>query len=620
MSATIQLQDQKLTILDFKAGVVKERTKVDAMGYWVDADKIRFRFGRPELMGGWQRVIDPSQFGKIFGVPRLLDTVRNKLGQNAALIATNAGAFSSEMSTFFNITPIVSTVSGSNILSTTAGSTNVIVSVSNHGLTTGTIVEVVSAATTIGGNIVINPISSTTATFPVSVINTNSFAINVSSTAAATSAATGGSITIGLCYNAGTTSTEYTTGWGTGPWGGNFGWNQSEGNYPAPLRMWSSDLWGTDMVAVPSNGPLMYWSTSAGISERMTIVTAAPSVNQIVRVASEARHVLLYGTHDVTGKYSPLLIRWCSQEDYTDWAPTALNNAGDYSLPSRGSEIRDVSRVGDKTAILTDHDVYIQSYIGGNDVFGFVLAGEHCGVISRNASIEYAGILYWMSNSGQFYMFNGRVTPLECTVLRFVYDGIDPNNADKIWAGVNSDFNEIIWFYTSKDSPNGENDRYVIYNVLEKTWTIGTMPRNVWQDSGAFEFPIAIDSSPYNVYFQEYGYTADTSTLASNLTGAYIHKADGDVILFANKFSPDFSNLADNTPYSGTLNISLLSRKYPGGAVITKGPYQVTGNSQKISTRMRGREFTIQIQSSTSSNLPWRMGIFRVGMEPDGLR
>jgi hypothetical protein len=618
MSAS--LQDQRLTELNFKVGVIKENTELDATGHWVDADKIRFRFGRPELMGGWQRAIDSSQNGKIFGVPRLLDTLRNRDGQSAAFIGTHQGAFSSELSTFYNITPVVSTVATSNILSTTAGSTKVVVSIAAHGMTDGTLVEVVSAATTIGGNIVLNPISSVTATYPVSVIDSGSFTIDTGVTAAATSAATGGAITLGICYDAGAQNTTFLTGWGYGVWGGNFGWNESAGSFPVPLRLWSADLWGTDIMAVPSKGPLMYWNTSANITQRMTIVTAAPSVNQIVRVASEARHVLLYGTHDVSGSYDPLLIRWCSQEDFTDWTPSGINNAGDYPLPSRGSEIRAVNRVSDKTAILTDSDLYIQSYIGGNDVFGFVAAGEQCGVIARNASIEYRGTLYWMSNNGQFYQYNGRVQPLACTVLRFIYDNLDQNNIDKIYAAVNSTFDEIMWFYPSVDSPDGENDRYVIYNTSERHWTIGSMARTVWEDGGTFNYPLAIGTVPSDLYYQEYGYTADTSALAANLESAYFDTNDGNIIMFANKFTPDFGNLSNNTPYAGTLKISLQARKYPGGTVTTKGPFDVTGTTQKVSTRLRGREFAIQIQSSTSSDLPWRMGQFRMAIEPDGLR
>ena len=618
MSAAFQ--DQKLTELNFGVGVVKEKTRLDAGGFWTDADKIRFRFGRPELMGGWRRIVDQSQASKIFGVPRDLTSVRNKLGQTAAVIATHQGLFSTELSTFYNITPVVSTVSSSNILSTTAGSTKVLVSVSAHGLTDSTLVEIVSVGTTIGGNILICPSASTTATYTVSVIDSNSFQIDAGVTAAATSAAAGGPITIGYNYPAGNISVILQAGWGTGFWGGNFGWGTPADAIPLPLREWSIDPWGTDIMAVPSGGPLLYWNTGTGITNRAIIVTAAPSVNQIVRVASEARHVLLYGTHDISGNYSPLLIRWCSQEDFTDWTPTAINNAGDYPLPSRGSEIRAVNRWNDKTAILTDNDLFLQSYIGGNDVFGFTAVGERCGVISRNAATEYGGSLYWMSVGGQFYKYDGRLQPLACTVLRYIYDSLDEFQIDKIYVGTNSTFDEIIWFYPSKDSPDGENDRYVIYNTRENHWTIGSMNRTVWEDLGTFDFPLAIDSNAVNLYEQETGYTADTSVLASNLEGAYFDQEAGDNIMFVNKFVPDFSNLDDNTPYSGTLQISLKARKYPGGPVITKGPFNVTGATQKTSVRLRGRELAIQIQSSTSSDLPWRMGQFRMAIEPDGLR
>jgi hypothetical protein len=618
MSAT--MQDQQLKQLDFRVGVVKEKTQLDATSFWTDADKIRFRFGRPELMGGWRRAVDVSQDPKIFGVPRLLTSVRNRLGQPAAFIATSNGLFSSELSTFYEITPITASVSASNILSTTAGSTKVIVSVSAHGLVDQTLVGIVSVSTTIGGNVIINPDPATEVLFEVSIISANSFSIDTGTTAAATSISNGGHALLNFRYKAGNISTQQLAGWGTGSWGGNFGWGSPAGTIPSPLRLWSSDLWGTNIMTVPSGGPLMYWDTSAGITDRATIVTAAPSVNQIVRIASEARHVLLYGTHDITGLYSPLLIRWCSQEDFTDWTPSNTNTAGDYPLPSRGSEIRAVHRASGKTAILTDNDIFVQQYIGGNDVFGFTAAGEQCGIIARNAAIEYAGILYWMSNSGQFFQYDGRVQPLGCTVLRFVYDNLEPQYRDKIYATTNATFDEVMWFYTSKDSPNGENDRYVIYNTREKHWTIGTMPRTVWEDSNTFELPLAIDDNAANLYYQESGYTADTSALAANLVGAYFDEADGNQLLFSNKFVPDFSNLSDNTPYLGTLNISLQARRYPGGPVITKGPFAVSGTTQKVSTRLRGRELTIRIQSSTSSDLPWRMGQFRMALELDGQR
>jgi hypothetical protein len=614
------LQSQDLKELQFKAGVVKERTELDAAGYWTDADKIRFRFGRPELMGGWVRAVDSSQADKIYGVPRLLDTLRNKLGQAAALIATNVGLFSSELSTFYNVTPIVTSATLNNTLSTTAGSTKVIVHKSAHGLANQSLIEVVSAATTIGGNIILNPISSVTATFQVSVVNADTLEIDVGVTAVATSVSTGGNMHINLNYTAGRISDEAQSGWGTGSWGGNFGWGTPFGSVTLPMRQWSADLWGTDIMAVPSGGPLMLWATGNNITDRATIVTAAPSINQIVRVASEARHVVLYGTHNTSGVYSPLLVRWCSQEDPTDWTPTALNTAGDYPLPSRGSEIRAVNRIRDKTAILSDADLYIQSYIGGNDVFGFVAAGEQCGVISRNAAIEYRGILYWMSNNGQFYQHDGRTTPLNCSVLRHVYDNLDSLHLNKIYAGVNSTFDEIIWHYPSIDSPDGENDNYVMYNVTEQHWTIGTLARTVWEDSSTFNYPLALGSDSADLYYHEFGYSADGQPLAAHLEGAFFDSEDGNSIMFANKFTPDFSNLEDNDPYIGNLNISFSSRKYVGGPIITKGPYLVSASTQRLSPRLRGREFAIRIESSTVASEPWRMGKLRMAIGPDGLR
>jgi hypothetical protein len=618
MSASFH--SQELKELQFKAGVVKERTELDATGYWTDADKIRFRFGRPELMGGWVRAVDTSQANKIYGTPRLLETLRNKLGQSAALIATNVGLFSSELSTFYNVTPIATSTTHNNTLSTTAGSTKVIAHVAGHGLANQSLIEVVSAATTIGGNIVLNPISSVTATFQVSVVDSNTLEIDVGVTAVATSVSTGGNMHINLNYTAGRISDEAQSGWGTGSWGGNFGWGTPFGSVTLPMRQWSADLWGTDIMAVPSGGPLMLWTTSNNITDRATIVTAAPSTNQIVRVASEARHVVLYGTHNTSGVYSPLLVRWCSQEDPTDWTPTALNTAGDYPLPSRGSEIRAVNRIRDKTAILTDADLYIQSYIGGNDVFGFVAAGEQCGVISRNAAIEYRGILYWMSNNGQFYQHDGRTIPLGCSVLRHVYDNLDSQNLNKIYAGVNSTFDEIIWLYPSVDSPDGENDNYVIYNVTEQHWTIGSLARTVLEDSSTFNYPLALGSDSADLYYHEFGYSADGQPLAAHLEGAFFDSQQGNSIMFANKFTPDFSNLEDNDPYVGNLNISFSSRKYVGGPIITKGPYLVSASTQRLSPRLRGREFALRIESSTVASEPWRMGKLRMAIGPDGLR
>lgn len=612
------MQDQELTRINFGAGVIKDQTRKTAEGFWTDADKIRFRLGKPELMGGWQNVTTLQKTLDLLGVPRAIETVRSLAGEKVAVIGTHVGLFSSNLSQYNNITPRI-VVPTSSAFSTSAGSTEVIVSISAHGLENESIVAFTSAITTIGGNILVNPNAATSATYQVSVIDANSFLIDVGITAAATSVGAGGDFTAYLNYPAGLESNEAQAGWGTGVWNGNFGWGSPSAGavFVRKLRLWSLDLWGTEVMAVPTSGPLLLYQPQNGIDTPAIVVTAAPSINQIVRVAPEARHVVLYGTHDILGNYDPLLIRWCSSEDYTDWTPTITNTAGDYRLPSRGSEILNVTRMTDKTVILTDADLFSQNYIGGNDVFGFVRGSENCGVISQNAAVEYNGVLYWMSNNGQFFKFDGRVQTLPCTVLRYVFDNLNTFQSDKICAGVNSRFNEIIWFYP--EIGQNENSRYVIYNALENHWTIGTLVRTAWKDASTFDSPLATGAAEEGLFYHEVGYADGSQPLVAHLESGYFSLQAGNEILFSNKVVPDFSNISDNEPFSGTLSLTLNARKYPSAPEITKGPYLIQAPTQKISTRLRGREFSIRFDSNII-NQPWRLGEFRMSLEPDGRR
>lgn len=617
------MQDQTLKAIPFKVGIVKEQTRKAAEGFWTDCDKIRFRLDKPELIGGWQNVTTPQETTNLFGTPRAIETVRALDGQRAAVVGTNAGLFSSNLSKYYNITPITTVVPITNRLNTTAGSTRVVVTVTAHNLDTGTLIGITSANTTIGGNIQINAVATVTATYPVSVIDPNSFAFDVATTAAATSAATGGTPTLYFYYNGAGASNVIVNGWGTGVWDGDFNWGTpgttggSSNNFVSPLRLWSLDLWGTEVMAVPTSGPLMLWQPQTGLDSHATIIAAAPSINQIVRVAPEARHVVLYGTHDIVGDYDPLLIRWCSSEDYTDWTPTLTNTSGEYRLPSRGSEVRSVLRMGDRTIILTDTDLFSQNYIGSNDVFGFIRGAENCGVISQNAAVEYKGSLYWMASNSQFFKYDGRVQTIVCPILRYVFDNLNYDQASKICAGVNSRFDEVIWFYPDKTTT--ENNRYIIYNVLENHWTIGSLSRTSWKDSSTYDLPLATGPDNTGIYYHETGYADDTGPLVSYLESGYFALQDGDPIMFSNKVVPDFSNISDNDDFDGLVSLSLKARKYPEAGVITKGPYLIEETTQRLSTRLRGREFAIRLDSNTI-NKPWRLGEFRMSIQPDGKR
>lgn len=616
------MQDQDLQTVSITPGVFKELSEKAAEGHWVNADKVRFRFGKPEVMGGWQNITTSTETAALIGVPRALEIVHTLIQQEAALVGTNVGVFSTDFSTYYNVTPAVTTMAVASILNTSVSSTRIVVSVSAHGMTDETFVSFVSATATIGGNIVINAVADVVEIFQVSVIDQNSFAFDFTTTAAATSLGVGTTFTLKLHQNAGARDAEEAAGYGTDVYGGDYyyGTPPEDGLYIDPA-MWSFDLWGTDILAVPYEGPLFLWSTATDITSPLTIVTAAPAMSRIVKVATESRHVCLYGTQRyVDSEYDPLLVRWCSQEDYDDWTPTVTNTSGEYRLTSRGSHIITAVKMADKIIILTDADMFVQTYIGGNDIFGFVRAGESCGAISQNCAVEYGGVLYWMSTNGQFYKYDGRITPLPCSVLRYVYKNMNVLQQAKIVAGTNSQFDEIIWFYPSNDPDNVENDRYVIYNTVEQHWTIGTLSRTAWRDRSTLDYPLAAGPEGEGLYYHESGYTANGEVMEPMVESGFFDKDQGNSILFANKFVPDFTASVDGPPFEGEVLVTLRARKYPGGPIVEKGPYRINETTKKQSIRLRGREFSLRLESDILLNEPWRMGDFRMAIQEDGER
>jgi hypothetical protein len=609
----IDLNDN-LTPLKFLPGIVKELTPRAAEPYWIDCDKVRFRRGRAELLGGWQNITTSAATADLIGQPREIETVRNLEGVGYGLVGTHVGLFSTDFSNYYNVTPVKVSALVTARFNTSAGSPSVMVSMTAHGLTNESFVSFVSVSVTIGGNVIVNPVSTERATYQVSVINANSFEFTANQTAAATSVATGGTFTVWLHYPAGLESQQTQMGWGAGPWGAG-PWGVGVTGLPSPSRQWSFDFWGTDLLAVYTRGPLMIWSPNQDITVPASVISTAPSINNIVKVA-DSRQVFLYGTHDTLGVYDPLLIRWSDRESYTNWTPTTLNTAGEFRLTSRGSEIRSVTKVGDAHVILTAADLFLQTFVGGDDQFGFVRQSENCGVISQKAAVEFNGILYWMSNFNQFFSFNGRVESIPCDVLRFVFDNINPLYQDKIRAGVNAFYNEIWWFYPDTSS-TGENNRYVIYNVLERHWSIGALDRTVWHNSRVFNRSIAAGHKGKGLFYHETGHADGSAPLKSYLKSSFFNGGKDPYILFTDKLVPDFAQADGDTPFDGNIKVTLFGRNYPNGAETVKGPFTVGPSTKKISTRLRAREFALKIESD-EINKPWQMGEFSMTLKPDG--
>jgi hypothetical protein len=339
-------------------------------------------------------------------------------------------------------------------------------------------------------------------------------------------------------------------------------------------------------------------------------------------VSNPDRHVICFGTETTIGQTStqdPMFIRWSSQDDETDWTPTATNSSGSQRIVG-GSEIVTALRTRGQILILTDTSAHGMSFIGAPFTFGFQQLGSNCGSISPHSAIDVNGVAFWMG-SDAFFVFDGTVRKLPCTVEDFVFDEIDTTQYEQVWAGSNSAFGEVWWFYCSKAS--NQVDKYVIWNYQENLWYTGSLDRSTWIDSGTYPLPYATkyDGTNSTLFIHEQGKNDDGSTLTSFIESGDFDIGDGDDILFVNKLIPDFKNQV------GNVNISLKSRYFPTDTQTTKGPFFYSTSSSKINVRTRGRQIAVRLESNGYNNInndaldeDWRLGTLRFEVQPDGKR
>lgn len=607
----------KLVAVSQKPGIVRELTRYAGEGGWYDADKVRFRYGQPEKIGGWQNVNGVGDSVTIPGVGRSIFTWTTQAGYVYLAVGTNSHLFIWYGGVYHDVTPVEASVSTTNAISTSAGSTTINVLVSSHGRTTGDYYYFTSIATTVGGNIY--PVSAPLGGYPITVVDGNNFTIDTGVTAAATSAAAGG-LTQGYFLLApGPKSNQLNTGWGAGAWNGPQAWND-QFTALAPLRYWSLDAWGEDLAASPRNGQIYYWDSSLGLSNRAYLVSTTPSQNTQILVSPEDRHLISFGCPDaITSAVNPLYIRWCNQEDITDWNASATNTAGDKVL-SGASRIVAARRTRGQILIWTDENLYSMQQVGPPYTFGFQLLGTNCGTLGQNAMVEVGGRTFWMADE-RFMVYDGAAArPMKCDVLRYVFDSLDRSQLDKIYCASNTSFNEVIWFYPTT---SGEADSYVIYDYIQDTWSIGTLVRTAWLDQGINSFPIAIgyDTSASKLYYHEFGNNADGQPLPAYIESNLFDLDAGQELMFVDRIVPDFSG-RDGGLMLGTVDITLNTLKYPNtpeSQEVTKGPYMVSAATQKIDLRVRGRHAYYRIESS-DSNTSWRVGALRFRVSPDGQR
>jgi len=622
-----------LTKLQFKPGIVRETTSYTNEGGWYDCDKVRFRYGLPEKMGGWEKKSN-TQF---LGSARALHPWVSLASNNFIGIGTNLKYYIEEGGGYNDITPIRSTTAAGDVtFAATSGSTIITVSDTAHGAVANDFVTF-SGAASLGGQITADVLNAEHQI--VTINNANEYTIDVGVAADGSDSGNGGASVVGAYQiNVGLDTSVAGAGWGAGTWSrGTWGSAASLSATSDVLRLWAHDNFGEDLIINIRDGGIYYWDKSAnygvtyGRAVELNSLAGAdagtPTIAKKVFVSDRDRHVIALGCDPVEsiGTQDPLLIRFSNQEDPTTWIPTATNTAGDIRLSS-GSEIITSVETRQQILIWTDVSLHAMQYLGPPFTFGVGMISENTTIMAPNAAVAVDDSVFWMGQE-EFYVYSGGVQKLPCTVRQFVFEDFNLDQKQKVFAALNSSFGEIWWFYPSENSDN--NDRYVVYNYEQQIWYYGALARTAWIDRGINDFPIAAGADGY-LYLQEFG-CCDGSTTPLSVIGAYIESSqvdiqDGDNFVFIRRVIPDltFEGSTTDTP---SANLIIKTRNFPGGDYLQSDTAQVTRTAvvpveqftNQVHIRLRGRSFALRVESD-SLGTAWRLGSPRLDVRGDGRR
>ena len=591
--------------LKIAPGVFGDVSQYHAKGRYFDGDRVRFRDGLPENIGGYR-----DQALNLIGVPRRSHAWVLNDGVKVAALGTHTKLYLIYGGARYDITPIRdSGTLGNDPFGTTIGLSTVDVTHTSHGLTAGDSVNPFAGATAVGG-LTING-----EYLVQSVTAADTYVIDAGSAASSTATGGGAAVTYKYEINIGSASADAAYGWGAGPWNeprdaGN-GWNlpAASSDITVDLRIWSLSNWGEDLLAMPRGGQIYHWDASSGPTKVATVVSASPT-GEWMTVDAESRHVLVFGADG-----DPFDVKNCNQGNFTDWTVAATKTTDSRRLLAGGGAMTSVisSR---EILVLTDGTLHSMRYVGAADyAFSLDPLGSKCGVIGPNAVVEHNGVAYWMGRD-QFFRYDGRVQVLPCTLLRSVFNNLDLYHRDKVVAGVNRQFNEI-WFFYPTTAGSGEPDAYVIYNYSENVWAPGTLGRTAWMDRDVFICPWATDENGV-LYEHEFGEDADGAAHSTYIESGYFDIYDGEFVALVRGLIPDFTN-KEGGDLDGTVDVTFKARNYPGDTVRSKGPYAVTSATRYRKGRARGRRIAIRFSSNTVGTA-WRAGTQQVDVKQDGKR
>ena len=714
--------------IDILPGFNKQVTPTGAEGQWTGGDYVRFRYGTPEKIGGW------NQLGENYltGAARAQHQFVNSSGFKYSAIGTNRILYVYTGGVFYDIHPIKSTNTLSNAFSTTNGSTEVTITFSSpHNINAGDIVYLDNFTAITNSNYSSSDFDDKK--FMVTTVpTTTTITITMPSAETGSGATTSGGIRVQHYYPVGPATQLPGYGWSLGQWGGTVsgeatttlsaginavtttialtdasqfpssgtnyvqigteeisytgistntltgvtrgvrnttaashsggdtvtnssdyvGWGEAaSGDYVIDPGLWSLDSFGKKLIALIHNGPIFEWDSDASnaTATRATIISGAPTASRDMIVSTPDRHLVCFGTETTIGTSTTqddMFIRWSNREDINTWAITSTNTAGSQRLAD-GSRIMGAVRGRDATYVWTDTAAFTMRFVGVPFVFAFSQVGTNCGLIGMNAAIEVDGAAYWMSENG-FFRFTGKLESMQCLVEDYVYDDLNTTAQQLINCGLNNLFGEIYWFYPSNSSE--VVNRMVSYNYLDSSpqrqiWVTSSLDRTTWSDSAVFgkphgtkytagndvSFDVVGNTEGRTAYFEHETGTdqveaGSVSAIAASVEsgdyditvtkeGGATLQGDGEFLMKIRRFLPDFISQTGNT------QITLNLRDYPNSSQASSplGPFTISSSTTKVDTRARARAVSLKI-ANTGTSQDWKLGTFRLDIQPDGRR
>ena len=598
-------------------GINKEVTDYTGEGKWTDGDNVRFFQGSAQKIKGWERFLTTTLVGVVRDQHAwiALDGTRyNAFGTDRKLYVYEEGKA-------YDITPIRETQALTNPFTTNA-TTSVVVTDTGHGAQKGDFVTFDSFSAIDGLDM--------NKEFEVtSIANSDAYVVTTTSAASGSTSGGGGSGNAKYQIAIGPELSTSAFGWGTDTWGSStWGTPSTTSNVTLEARQWSLDNFGQLLIATVLNGGAFEWSPDSGVSTRATAITGAPTASRLSLVSTPDRHILFFGTEKTigtTGSQDDLLLRFSNQEDRNTYQPTAENTAGSLRIAD-GSRIVAAERSRGQILVWTDTSLHSLQFIGPPFTFGLRQLGQNCGIVGSHAGVDINGVSYWMSQDS-FFLFDGSVKKLPCTVEQFVFNNINVTGSENAFAGHNGEFNEIMWFYprTGSDQINA----IVAYNYLEGTWWTGTLSRTTWIDREVYDNPIATEYSSTatannevisgltdgasSVFLHETGNNGDGAAITAFVKSGVVQIGEGNDFSFVSKLIPDIED------QEGVLNAKLEFKNYPNNSTSVTKTVSFQDNTDFVSLRGRGREFTVNVVSNTTGTA-WRLGTQRFDIQPDGRR